>query len=275
MVDKPDGDIIVDKDAIQGYEFDTLGRVIRYYYTILTKTESQEMIVPPVIKRGKVIRAGSTKTVYRFVNDTIFTNVFYNNQNQVISKRVRTGDFYGAYYYEYNDKNQLKKAIHFKETNISENKKDFILGVQTVLSSERFEYTILTPTQIKKTCLNDEGREYKKAIINYDARGNKISESYEFIVSWMRQESNFVYDENNRLINKMFRSNENGEEKTYSLFKYGEKNALLTEQKYKADQLVNEINYLYDGANVLVKSHINRDFKNSSIGIVKYSYTFY
>lgn len=275
MVDKPDGDIIVDKNATQGYEFDTLGRVVRYYYTILSKTESQEMVVPPIIKRGKVIRAGSTKTVNTFVNDTIFTNVFYNDQNQIISKRVRTGDFYGAYYYEYNDRNQLKKAIHFKETNISENKRNFTLGVQTVLSSERFEYTILSPTQIKKSCLNDEGREYKKAIINYDARGNKISESYEFIVSWMRQESNYVYDDNNRLINKMFRSNENGEEKTYSLFKYGEKNTLLTEQKYKGDQLVNEISYLYDGANVLVKSHINRDFKNSSIGIVKYNYTFY
>lgn len=275
IVDKPDGDVIVDKDAIQGYEFDTLGRVVRYYYTILSKTETQEMVVPPIIKRGKVVRAGATKTISRFVNDTIFTNVFYNNQNQIISKRVRTGDFYGAYYYEYNDKNQLKKAIHFKETNVSENKRNFILGVQTVLSSERFEYTVLTPTQIKKSCLNDEGREYKKAIINYDARGNKISESYEFIVAWMRQESNYVYDENNRLINKMFRSNENGEEKSYSLFKYGDKNTLQTEQKYKNDQLVNEISYLYDGANVLVKSHVNRDFKNASIGIVKYSYTFY
>jgi hypothetical protein len=275
MVDKPDGEIIVDKDATQGYEFDSLGWVVRYYYTILNKTESQEMTMPPLIKRGKVIRAGSTKTIYKYVNDTIFTNVFYNDKNQVISKRVRNGDFYGAYYYEYNDKNQLKKAIHFKETNISEDKRTFTLGVQTVLSSERFEYTILSPTQLKKSCLNDEGREYKKGILNYDARGNKISESYEFIVTWMRQESNYVYDDNNRLINKMFRSNENGEEKTYSLFKYGEKNELLTEQKYKSDQLVNEINYLYDVANVLIKSHVNRDFKNSSIGIVKYSYTFY
>ena len=274
IVDKPDGAVIIDKNATQGYEFDSIGRLVRYYYTILSKTESQEMMVPPIIKRGKVVRAGSTKTITQFVNDTIFVNVF-DDQNQVISKRVKTGDFYGAYYYEYNDKHQLKKAIHFKETNVSENKREFKLGVQSVLSSERFEYTILTPSQLKKSCLNDEGREYKKAIINYDPRGNKISESYEFIVSWMRQESNYVYDENNRLINKMFRSNENGEEKTYSLFTYGEKNTLLTEQKYKGDQLTNEISYLYDGANVLVKSHVNRDFKNASIGIVKYSYSFY
>lgn len=275
MVDKPDGQVIIDKDATQGYEFDTLGHLIRYYYTILSKMETQEMVVQPIIKKGKVIRAGSTKTITQYVNDTIFVNVVYDGSNQVISKRVKTGDFYGAYYYEYNDKHQLKKAIHFKETNINENKREFTLGVQSLLSSEKFEYTVLTQTQIKKSCLNDEGREYKKAIINYDARGNKLSESYEFIVSWMRQENNYVYDENNRLINKMFRSNENGEEKTYSLYKYGDKNSLLTEQKYKGDQLTNEITYLYDGTNVLVKSHINRDFKNSSIGIVKYNYTFY
>jgi hypothetical protein len=275
IVDKPDGAVIVDKDAIQGYEFDTSGRLIRYYYTILTKTETQEMVVPPIIKRGKVVRAGSTKSVTQFVNDTIFVNVAYDNHNRVVSKRVRVGDFYHAFYYEYNDKHQLKKEIHFKETNVSENKREFTLGVQTLLSSERFEYTTLTPTQIKKSCMNDEGREYKKAIINYDARGNKISETYEFVVSWMRQDNNYVYDENNRLINKMNRSNENGDQKLYSLYIYGDKNALLTEQKYKADQLTNEISYLYDGANVLVKSHINRDFKNASIGIVKYSYTFY
>ena len=39
IVDKPDGDVIVDKQAGQGYEFDSNGKMIRYYYTILSKTK--------------------------------------------------------------------------------------------------------------------------------------------------------------------------------------------------------------------------------------------
>jgi hypothetical protein len=276
IVDKPDGSVIIDKDATQGYEFDTMGRLIRYYYTILRKTTSQETVIPAIKKKGKVIQEESMNTITQYINDTIFANVFYDNNNQIILKRVKTGDFYIAFYYEYDEKQQLKKEMHFKETNINENKRDFTLGVQTQLSSETFQYTALTPTQIKKTCLNDEGREYKKAIINYDSSGNKISESYEFIVSWMRLESTYKYDLKNRLTDRMIRTNDNGEQKAHSVFTYGDKNTLLSEQKFKEGEvLLNEISYLYDASNTLVKSQINRDFKNASIGIIKYSYTFY
>jgi hypothetical protein len=276
IVDKPDGSVIIDKDATQGYEFDAMGRLTRYYYTILRKTTSVETVIPAIKKKGKVIREESVTTTTQFLNDTIFANVFYDANSRVILKRVRTGDFYIAFYYEYDEKQQLKKEIHFKETNINENKKEFTLGVQTQLSSETFQYTALTPTQIKKTCLNDEGREYKKAIINYDPRGNKISESYEFIVSWMRLESSYKYDSNNRLIDRVIRTNDNGEQKAHSIFTYNDKNLLLSEQKFKEGEvLLNEISYLYDASNTLIKSQINRDFKNASIGITKYSYTFY
>jgi hypothetical protein len=276
IVDKPDGSVIIDKDATQGYEFDAMGRLIRYYYTVLRKTESQETVIPELRKKGKVIREESISTTTQFFNDTIFANVFYDNSNRIILKRVKTGDFYIAFYYEYDEKQQLKKEMHFKETNINENKREFTLGVQTLLSSETFQYTALTPTQIKKTCLNDEGREYKKAIINYDSNGNKISESYEFIVSWMRLESNYKYDSKNRLVDRVIRTNDNGEQKAHAVFTYDDKNLLLSEQKFKEGEvLLNEISYLYDASNNLIKSQINRDFKNASIGIIKYSYTFY
>ena len=275
IVDKPDGSVIIDKDATQGYEFDSLGRLSRYYYTILNKSVPKEIVIPPVIKKGKIIRAGSIDTRTEFINDTIFVNVSYDHKDRVICKRVRTGDFYDAYYYEYNEKDQLKKEMHFKETNRSENKRAFILGVQSLLSAETFEYTPLTPTQIKKSCLNDEGREYKKVIVNYDAAGNKISESYQYLVGWMFQESTYKYDANNRLVERTVNSNESGDQKHRSVYIYSDKNTLLTEQKYKGDQLVMEVSYLYDEANLMIKSQINRDFKNASIGIIKYSYTFY
>jgi hypothetical protein len=275
IVDKPDGKVIVDKDATQGFEFDEKGRVIRYYYTILNRTQATEVDVPALKKRGKVIRPATTKTVMKFINDTIFTNVFYDDLGRVILKRSRSGDYYDAYYYEYNAIGKINKEMHCRETNISENKNFFKLGVQTILSSETFDYENLTPVQVKKKCFNDEGREYKKAIINYDLKGNKLSESYEFIVSWMRQESLFEYDNNGRLIRRVFKSNESGELKQESTFDYDANGHLVTEKKLKDKIVLNEVSYLFDEFTKLVKSHIDRDFKNASIGIVKYAYTFY
>ncbi|MGZ4159126.1 MAG: hypothetical protein ACXVED_19350, partial [Bacteroidia bacterium] len=129
--------------------------------------------------------------------------------------------------------------------------------------------------QIKKQCLNDEGREYKKAIINYDEKGNKLSENYDFIVSWMHQENIFQYDSNGRLQEKTSTSNESGDLKEYSVYEYDPKGILLSEKRFKNDALTFEISYLYDETFTLLKSEVSRDHKNASIGIVKFAYEYY
>lgn len=275
IVDKPDGAVITDKGATQGFEFDANGKVIRYYYTILNRVVPEEVDVPAVKRKGRIIRPAGTKTVMRYFNDTIFSNVFYDEQGRLITKRVKTGDFYDAFYYEYNAEGRIKKEMHCKETSISENRNEFKLGVQTVLSVETFEYESLTPTQIRKKCLNDEGREYKKGIINYNEKGEKISENYDFIVSWMHQESSYEYNASGRLLKYIYTNNESGDVKKESAFDYDAGGSLISEKKLKGTEVLNEVSYLFDDATKLVKSHIDRDFKNASIGIVKYVYTYY
>jgi len=275
IVDKPDGEIIIDKGAGQGYEFDSLGRIIRYYYTILNFAENEVVDVPEIRRKGKIIQAATTKKITKYYNDTIFADIYYNPQNRIITKRVKMGAYYNSYYYEYNEKGLIIKEMHFRETNVSENKNEFKLGVQNILSSETFEYIQMTPTQVKKKCLNDEGREYKKAIINYDNKGNVLSENYEFIVSWMRQENVYQYDSNGNLLERTYTSNESGDIKEYTAYKYDGNAVVLEEKKFKNEVLLSEMSYLYDETNNLLKSKINRDHKNNSIGIVKFGYSFY
>lgn len=275
IVDKPDGEIIIDKGSSQGYEFDSLGRITRYYYTILNFVQNEEVEIPEVRRKGKIIQHATTKTVTKYYNDTIFADIYYDQQSRIITKRVKMGAYYNSYYYEYNEKGQIIKEMHFRETNVSENKNEFKMGVQNILSSETFEYVQMTPTQIKKRCLNDEGREYKKGIINYDEKGNKLSENYEFIVSWMRQENLYQYDAKGNLLEKTFTSNESGNIKEYTAYKYNGNGVVLEEKKFKNDALLSEMSYLYDETNNLLKSKINRDHKNNSIGIVKFGYSYY
>lgn len=275
MVDKPDGAVIVDKGATQGYEFDTEGRIIRYYYTILKNVEREEIDVPAIIKRGKIIRQATTKTITRYINDTVFANIFYDSQNRIILKRVRSADYYDSYYYEYDKEGRIIKELHCKETNVSENKNEFKLGVQTILSSETFEYIKISKTQTQKICFNDEGREYKKVIINYDESGNIVSENFNYIVSWMFNENIYEYDFADRVIKRKNTANENGDIKTEKLFTYDSKGILNSEKFLKNDELISETTYLYENDSPLVYSRLIRDHKNASIGIVKFIYTFY
>jgi len=275
MVDKPDGKVIVDKGAGQGYEFDKEGKISKYYYTVLVKTELEEIEIPELRRKGKIIRPASTNTVIKYINDTIFATIIYDKENRIGCKRIKSGDYYNAYYYEYDSKGRIIKELHCKETNISEHPKEFKLGVQTILSSETFEYIELTSNQIKKRCLNDEGREYKNGILNYDKNGNLINETINFIVSWMRQETTYDYDAQNRLISKNYSGNVNGNEKSETIFEYDSKGLVLSEKWFLNNELRNEVSYLFDENNVMVKSHLNRDHKNASIGIVKYVYRFY
>jgi len=275
IVDKPDGSVIIDKGAMQGFEFDTAGRVTRYYYTILNRAIKKDYETPAIYKKGRLIQAAESNSYIYYLNDTIFCTIFYNEKSQIIGKRVQTGDYYDAYYYEYNEEGNIKKELHCKETNVSENKKEFKLGVQTILSSETYEYQKLTPTQTKKRFLNDEGREYKKAIINYDSKGNIVNENYEFIVSWMQKNIAYTYNEKFQLKELALKSNEGGEINKKQTFEYDEKGNVITEKQFTNDILTNEISYLYDETKTFLKSHIDRDFKNTTIGIVKYAYTFY
>ena len=101
-----------------------------------------------------------------------------------------------------------------------------------------------------------------------------MSESYDFIVSWMHQENNYEYNAANLLTRRILTSNESGDMREESTFEYDASGILTGEKKIKNATVQNEISYLFD-ENKLVKSHINRDFTHSSIGIVKYAYTFY
>jgi hypothetical protein len=270
--DKPDGSVIIDKGAVQVYEFDKNGNVACYYYTVLNRMQKEEVEVRTTKKKKHSV---TTKTVVNYINDTVFIYAFYDSLNRIILKRLKTGNYYEANYYEYNKQSQIIKEVRCKETNISNNKNNFILGIQNTISSETFFYTTLSPTQIKKSCLNDEGREYKKAIINYDEKGNRNFENYEFLVSWMRQENKYQYNESGRMFDCLKTRNDSGEIREHSVFEYDKNGNILTQHKFKNDELTDEINYLFNESNSLPKSEVNRENKNSSISIIKYAYTFY
>src|SRR6202008_2229613 len=99
------------------------------------------------------------------------------------------GNYYEATYYDYNKAGKVVREMRAKETNTSGDKNMFMLGVQNILSEEKFEYQKTGDLQYKKKCLNDEGRIFKEIIVNVNEKGQPLLFNEAFTVTWISQET--------------------------------------------------------------------------------------
>lgn len=273
IANKPDLQVIDDKGLVQVYEFDSAGLLKRNYSTRIVGQEKIETEVKALYKRGRRVRAAYTDVRWVYKYDTTFTWFRYDSLSRMTSKRSNYGDFFTTTYYEYDKENRILKEITCKETNKNLDKHQFELGVQTILSSETFEYIDQSPTQVKKLCYNDDGKVYKQGIVNKDS--NTVVEDYSFVVGYVRYSNFYRYDSNGRLVEKSSTSNSNGDVKQTWQFTYDEKGHITDEKRFRNEVNTDLLSYLYDEDKKLVKSRLDRDFVNASIEIVKFSYEFY
>jgi hypothetical protein len=286
VVDKPDGEIIRDKGLAQVYAFDTSGNLTRHYYNEITSLAKTETDIPAIYKRGKMVKKPHTKIDFQYQYDTLGTEFFYTSTGYLIMQRVCIGDFYNTTYYEYFGDGLVSRQTVCKETNVAKPGEPFRLGVQTRLSEEKFEYENLTPTQVKKKFLNDEGKPYKQGILNFSAAagGKLLDESYQFEVGYIRSGVTYRYDSNGKLTEIFSTDNSSGSNTEKTSYEYDATGNVRTEKKFKNGIQTNEIIYIYgevlspsgEGRGVkFLTSRADRQIQKASIKIIKYEYTFY
>ncbi len=275
ILDKKDLEVAVDKGLMHYYEFDTQGRLSRFYYTTIGKTTVKEYQSKPVIKRHKVIRKAEVYYKNDYLYDTISTRFFYDEKGRLILKRYNDGQYYEAVYYQYDSLNRISRELRARETNVSRDKSLFQLGVQNIISDEKFEYQKTGKFQVKKKCLNDEGRVYKEIIMDTNEEGLPVAVNEAFTVTWIHQETKFTYNEKKQLAEKNYTSNANGVFSLKDTFEYDNKGNILTEKQYKNDKLQNELSYIFESSDNSVKSFLNRDHINKTIRITKVFYKYF
>ena len=272
IIDKKDFQVAVDNGLIQQFDFDKEGRLIRYYYTEINKTLVKQFQKPPVYRKKKKISEGGTYFKNEIIFDTISYIFFYNEKNKVKLKRYNNKDWYESTYYDYDNDGNLTRELRCKETNVSGDPSVFQLGIQTIISEEKFIYEKTGSLQVKKKSLNDEGRVFKEAILNFTENGKISTIDENFTATWISQQTVFKYNEKNQLIEKKYSSDTNGSMSTTDIFEYDAKGNILTEYQYKNGVLVNELSYLFNEENQNVKSFLIRDHLSKSIRITKVEY---
>lgn len=275
VASKPDHQAVQDEGNIRYYEFDTLGNMIRHYYTRVKTSEEKEVYHPAVYKKGKKIFPA--KTVYEkvFSYDTIHYFFFYDSSNRLLLKRKGQDNVFMSHYFEYSQDGNIAKDMFCRETNVSGRGDEFRLGMQSIISVETFGYEKQSENQWRRKCMNDQGRVYKEAIILYDEKGRKAEEDYRFSVSWVSIKNSFSYDRLGRLSSKGHRSNTGGLMEEFTRYEYDGNGNLLTEKFYRNDKQLTEKSYLYDEQGKFLKSQVERVFEKKIIEIIKYAYEFH
>jgi hypothetical protein len=274
IIDKKDLQVAEDKGILHVYEFNLFGKLTRFFYTNIVKEICTEYYCEPVYRGRKLIKNGFTSVKKSYIHDTTSTTYFYDSNQNLILKRHNDGNYYESYYYDYNLLDKPEKERRFKETNVASNKNDFKLGTQFLISLETFSYVTTGTTQLKKTCMNDEGRPYKDVIYNYNQYGKITSINEQYTVTWINQTSIFTYNSKNQLTSAIYKSNSNGDYELKRTYEYDSNDCLLTEKHYKNNILQKEISYVTDSQKKLT-SFIEREADKKSLRIVKLIYEFY
>ncbi len=273
IIDKKDFAVAEDKNLMNYYEFNSEGLLLRFYYTTIAKTIEKEYHTQPVYHHRRMISAGSSYFKNEYVYDTISTVYLYNNKN-LIMKRYNDGTYYETRYYGYDSKNRVTKEKRYKETNNSEIKNNFVLGNQTLISEDSFQYVDITRTQYKQICLNSENRPYKEIIVNKDSTGKVTSTNEHYTVAWIVQNAEFKYTRG-VLTSAEFKGNANGDVILKSTYECDSTNCIYTEKQYKNDLQLKEISYITERNSKFLNSFISRDPINKTMRIVKLIYIYY
>lgn len=270
IIDKKDFEAPVDRNLVRYYEFDSTGLLKRFYYTNIIKTIEKEYHSQPVYRKKRMVSKGSVYYKNEYIYDTISTVYIYNNNNLIL-KRYNDGSYYESRYYNYDAKNRVTKERRLKETNLSSDKSNFILGNQTVISEDSFQYLDITPRQYKQICLNSENRPYKEIIFNSDSAGNVTSKNESYTVAWIIQNTTYTYDKG-RLTSVTFKGNANGDVVLKTTYEYDNMDCIYTEKQYKNDVELKEISYVTEKTNKRLNSFILRDPIKKNMRIVKLLY---
>lgn len=273
ILDKKDYQAGKDEGLIEKYEFSKDGLLQKFYYTEVAGQMIKETYIPPV-KRKRYRTAGYTKHEKIFEYDTVSTRFYYDDAGRLKLSRYNDGNFYEGTYYEYDIDGRLTRDLRCKETNLTHGSNIFTLGVQNIISDEKFEYQKTGNRQTKKKCLNDEGRVFREVIINLNDKNKIVDMTENFTVTWVSQKTRFWYDDFGQLIQKTFESNADGTQAIRDTFEYDNRGNITWERQYMNGVLLNERSYIFNENNNLVTSFVIRNHSEKSMRITKIIYEF-
>jgi YD repeat-containing protein len=245
---KKELDIIRSKGELQYFEFNSNGFLTMQY---------------------RVFPIGNT------LKDTLFVMYNYDEKNRVQELKKTDANGFYSYLYTFDEKGNIIEQTYSRYENEGSSRKNFVAGKRYEISSEKFTFEQLTPTQAKKKYYNTYGNIYREDIINTDVNGLLVSVDAMYIVGNTRYSYTYTYNQKALLASfteEVIADNTNNIETKYT---YDDTGNLLEENVFRNGKHITVKQYLLDEKTMLVKATLVKDVSTNLITIFEYKYEFY
>lgn len=225
-------------------------------------------------KKGKLIQQISSH-LSSGIKDSTTVLYYYDEQNNIETKRKNDSYGFYAYHYSYDDQNQLISQTYCREENIFNSKYQFKLKSQFIISKDSFSYEKYDASQSKKKFYNVHGRLFKEQTNYFNEYGYLTEEYTKFIIGNNKKKTTYFYDENGRLSTKEIYINIAQDKKTTSKYTYDEIGNVLEIKEFKDGEQITSRQFLYDQKTMLLTAQIIQDVSTGFLRIIQYRYEFH
>jgi hypothetical protein len=207
--------------------------------------------------------------------DTIVSMYAYDDLGRLITLRKSDSGGFESYHYTYDQKNRVLSQEYRRDLNKTGDKLDFSLDKSFIVSIDVFEYQELDSLNYKKIYLNAGGKIYKEEFFTYNSDGYLVSTEARFKMGGGLSYTYYNYDENGRLGEKRIEKKGASASIMKWTYTYDNFGNVLSENYYKDEVYVSEIQLVYEPSSLLLSAYISRDVASNLITILqlaKYTY---
>ena len=200
--------------------------------------------------------------------------LYYRDEHGRVNRRLRNDlGGYFAYALELDDQGRTVREIYQRIENLSTNRYELVPGLTIEISDERYRYTQVNDTTLRKSYLNNLELPYRDQVFISNTRGYLLRIEDEYLVSRRRGRIEFSYDENGRLAERTEQPDLAQSRITRHRWKYDAAGNVISGEYWLGEKQVNRDEYVYEEATMLPKARLRKDLATGNIHVLKLTAT--
>jgi len=202
-------------------------------------------------------------------------SVTYERDAQGRTMRRLRNDLGGhfAFAMEHDEQGRVTREVYQRIENRGTNRYELVPGATIEISDERYRYTQLNDTTLRKSFLNNLELPYRNQVFISNRQGYLLRIEDEYLVSRRRGRIDFSYDENGRLAERKEQPDLAQSRITRHRWQYDSAGNVITGEYWLGDKQVSRDEYVYEEATMLPKARLRKDLETGNIHVLKLTAT--
>lgn len=163
------------------------------------------------------------------------------------------------------------RETYLRVENLGSDRYNLVAGAATIISDERYTYTVVNDTAWRKTYINDRGLPYREQTWSSDKLGYLRAIRDHYLITQRRGLITFDYDERGRLKERVERSDLSNDRSIKHTWTYDKAGDPLTCDTWHDGKAVRHTEFLYEEGTFFLKATLTKELDTGLIHVMKYT----